>query len=236
MVVLALETSGRMGSVALCRDGGVLAERVVSQSLRHGAHLFTALEAIHADAGLRPAQVDLVAVSQGPGSFTGLRIGITAARTTARVLGKPILGVPSLHVVAENAPAEAAHVAVVLDAKRGEVYACCFARGPDGLTPQMPYRVVRPEALELPTPCVVLGDGLERHGAALRREGVTLADEAAWRPRAAVVARLAARRYAAGQRQDLYALAPIYLRRPEAEEVWERRFGSSRAPNGDEEL
>ncbi len=226
MVVLAIETSSRLGNVALWRDGRTLAERVVTQKLRHGARLFTALEEIHAEAALEPSQIALVAVSQGPGSYTGLRIGITAARMAAHVLGKPLLGVPSLDVIAENAPPGAANVAAVLDAKRGELYACLYARGAGGLERQTPYRVVRPEALELPTPCVVLGDGVAAHGEALRRDGVTLADEAAWRPRADVVARLAAGRYERGERHELHAVAPLYLRRPEAEEVWERRFGS----------
>ena len=136
MLVLALETSSRLGSVALWRDGRTLAERTVRQALRHGARLFTALEAVHAEAALEPRQVDLVAVSQGPGSYTGLRIGITAARTAARVLGKPLLGVPSLDVIAANAPADAAHVAAVLDAKRGELYAALYARGAEGLERQ----------------------------------------------------------------------------------------------------
>jgi len=227
MVVLAIETSSRQGSVALWREGRTLAERVVTQTLRHGAHLFAALEAIHDDAGLRPEAIDLVAVSQGPGSFTGLRIGITAARTTAHVLGKPILGVPSLDVIAQNAPPEAEHVAVLLDAKRGDVYACLFRRLGATLEPQMPYQVVRPQALELPSPCTVLGNGIRVHGEALPGDGLTLAPADAWVPRAPVVARLAAERFAQGQRHELHALAPLYLRRPEAEDVWERRHGKT---------
>ena len=73
----------------------------------------------------------------------------------------------------------------------------------------------------------VLGDAVRRHRGALAREGVTLGDEEQSRPSAAVVARLAAERYAAGERCELHALTPIYLRRPEAEEVWERTHGKS---------
>jgi tRNA threonylcarbamoyladenosine biosynthesis protein TsaB len=214
-----------MGQVALWADGRVLAEHTVTQSLRHGAHLFPALRRIHDEAGRRPGELDLVAVSQGPGSYTGLRIGITAARTIAYVLGRPILGVPSMDVIAENAPPEAEHVAVVLDAKRGEVYACVYSRTPVGLDRQMPYRVVRPEALDLPTPCVVLGDGIRKHGEVWQQGDVALGAEEDWEPRAESVARLAAQRYQAGERQGLHDLDPLYLRRPEAEDVWERRFG-----------
>ena len=276
MVVLAIETSSRQGSVALWQPGRAPVERTIAQGLRHGALLFVELRDAFAAAGLRPDDVDLIAVSQGPGSFTGIRIGLTAARTAAYVLRKPLLGVPSLDVLAENAPAEADSVATLLDAKRGEVYACLYARGrkpmtndgmtndesmpnaecriqaaepgpaatsredssdssfvirhssfqrppASGLVSVMPYQIIRPEALALPSPCYVIGDGIEQFRDVLSREGVTLAGEDAWRPRASALAQLAALRYERGERQDLHSLAPIYLRRPEAEEVWERK-------------
>ena len=227
MVVLAVETSSRVGSVALWADGRTLAERAASQALRHGVRLFVELREVHEAAGLRPADVGLIAVSQGPGSYTGLRIGLTAARTAAYVLDKPLLGVASLDVIAENAPPEWEHVAAVLDAKRGEAYAALYAHRAGELVRQTPYGVVRPEALELPPRCLVVGDAIERHRDALSRDGACLAAEDAWRPRASVVARLAAARYARGERQELHAVAPLYLRRPEAEEVWERKHGKS---------
>jgi tRNA threonylcarbamoyladenosine biosynthesis protein TsaB len=237
MVVLAIETSSQQGSVALWQAGRALGERTIAQGHKHGALLFVELREVFAEAGLQPGDVDLIAVSQGPGSFTGIRIGLTAARTAAYVLRKPLLGVPSLDVLAENAPAEAASVAVLLDAKRGEVYAGLFARRRRPMTnggmtndesmPNLelvsPYQVIRPEALVLPSSCTVIGDAIERFRDVLTREGVTLAGEETWRPRASVVARLAALRYERGERQDLHALAPIYLRRPEAEDVWERK-------------
>ncbi len=227
MLVLGIETSSRLGSVALWRDGRTLAERTIAQGREHGARLWIQLRDAFADAGLDPDQLDLIAVSQGPGSYTGLRIGLTAARTAAWTLGTAVLGVPSLDVIAQNAPPEAAHVAVLLDAKRKQVYACLYERSGGVLGAAMPYCVVRPEELELPTPCLVLGDAVRRHRGALAREGVTLGDEEQSRPSAAVVARLAAERYAAGERCELHALTPIYLRRPEAEEVWERTHGKS---------
>jgi len=223
MLVLGIETSSRLGSVALWRDGRALAERAIAQRLNHGALLFVELRRISQETGLRPSEVDLIAVSRGPGSYTGLRIGLTAARTAAYTLGRPLLGVASLDVLAENAPADAPNVATVLDAKRGEVYACLYARRGARLERRMPYAVVRPEELDLPVPCYVVGDAIERFGKALARQGVTLADEDAWRPRASVVARLAALRYEQGERIGLHELSPLYLRRPEAEEKWEQR-------------
>ena len=225
MVVLAIETSSTLGSVALWCDGRARAERVLSQRLNHGALLFVELRRIQDEAGLSPGDVDLIALSQGPGSFTGLRIGLATARTAAYVLEKPLFAVPSLDVLAENAPPETPAVATVLDAKRGEVYACCYARHDGRLARQMPYAVIRPDELELPEPCLVLGDAIARYRDALARPAATFGPEEAWRPQARVLARLAAERYAAGERQDIHAIEPLYLRRPEAEEVWERKHG-----------
>ena len=90
----------------------------------------------------------------------------------------------------------------------------------------MPYRVVRPEALELPSPCHVLGDAIVRYGDVFQRQGVTLAQQDDWRPRASAVARQGLERWRAGQRKGIHEIEPLYLRRPEAEEVWERRHGT----------
>jgi len=223
MRVLGIETSSRLGSVALWRDGCTLAERLIAQSHNHGALLFVELRQIFDEAGISPTDLDLVAVSQGPGSFTGLRIGITAARMAAHVLGVPVIGVPSLDVLAENAPPDAPHVATLLDAKRGEVYAGLYEREGGRLVPQMAHTVVCPDQLDLPSACLVLGDGCKLFHDGLTCQGATLAEEEMWRPHASVVARLGAERHEQGERHDLHSLTPIYLRRPEAEEVWERR-------------
>lgn len=223
MVVLAIETSSRLGSVALWRDGAVVGERTLAQSMNHGALLFSAAQRLQAEANLATSALDLVAVSLGPGSYTGLRIGLTAARTAAFALRKPLLGVPSLDVVAENAPADAGRVAVLLDAKRGQVYACYYERRAGRLERLTPYHVARPEALELRAGTLVLGDAALVYPAAVARPGVAVAPPGAWVPRAGVLARMAAQLFAAGERQELHAVEIIYLRRPEAEEVWERR-------------
>ncbi len=223
MIVLAIETSSKVGSVALWRDGAVLCERGLEQGPNHGSLLFGALAEVHRETGIEPAALDLIATGQGPGSYTGLRIGVTAARTAAYALGKPLLGVPSLDAAAGNAPDSAEHVVVVVDASRRQVYAALYARRGGRIERQAAIRVVRPEELELPTPCIVLGDGAERYGDVLARPGVAFAPRETWHPRASAVASLAAERFRAGERQGLHEVEVLYLRRPEAEDVWERR-------------
>ena len=127
---LAVETSGRIGGVAVGVGPAVLEARTFRTALRHAAELLPAVEGLCRDHGLRPDAVDEVYVSGGPGSFTGLRIGVTFARTLALACGAKIVRVPTLTVIAQNAleASEApATVAVVLDAKRRRIFAAVFA-------------------------------------------------------------------------------------------------------------
>src|SRR5689334_17417203 len=118
---LAIDTSSRVGSIAAARDGVVLAEEQFEHGLAHAAQIVPILDRLCRAQGWSPARdIDQLYVSAGPGSFTGLRIGITLAKTMALASGVKLVAVPSLRVLVENAPADANHVIVVLDAKRDQ--------------------------------------------------------------------------------------------------------------------
>jgi tRNA threonylcarbamoyladenosine biosynthesis protein TsaB len=203
------------------RDGRVLAEAAERETRSHTVSLPALVERVLADAGGRIEEVEGLAVSIGPGSFTGLRIGLALAKGLAFAGGLPLVGVPTLEalaLVADAAPGEV--VCAALDARKHEVYAACFRRGAgdDALARLGPDRVLRPEALaaELPSPCVLVGDAAEVYRDAFAGRAA-LRPFATYHPRGGVVARLGARRLAAGEGTDPGPLEPVYVRPPEAE-------------------
>ena len=173
----------------------------------------------------QPAGVELVAVTTGPGSFTGLRIGVTFAKVFAYAVGCQVLGVNTLEVIASRAPREASAFWVVLDAQRQQLFAAAFARFERGeLVSSQPTHVVDVEAwLENLSPGnTVTGPALAKLRARLPAE-VRALDAGLWQPTAEAVGTLAWKSYSAGRRDDVFTLVPQYFRRTAAEEQWERR-------------
>jgi tRNA threonylcarbamoyladenosine biosynthesis protein TsaB len=225
---LAIETSGRTGSVALAVDGAVVARDDFPHGLRHSAEMLPRIDALCRARGWSPADIGEVYLSVGPGSFTGLRIGVTLAKTLAMATGARLAAVPSVDVLARNAPPGAAHVVVALDARRGHVFAARFAVSSDGH-----WRTEEPGGLDVlpavlsrcPRPVHVVGDGIAANPAAVAPDdpGVVLTPPDAWRPRVEVVAELGYTRARDGLLADPDGVVPTYMRRPEAEEKWDER-------------
>src|SRR5882672_8375811 len=125
---LAIETSGRIGSVALIDEVGAIEEREFPHGLQHAAGLIPLIDELCAKRGWTPGDLREVYVSAGPGSFTGLRIGITLAKTLAFATGARLVAVPTMRGLVENASSEGLQAIVVLDAKREQVFAARFER------------------------------------------------------------------------------------------------------------
>ena len=220
MRILALETTETLGSVAAASGSTLLAEVRLNPTQRSAASLAPAMVAVLETVGWKPGDVELVAVTIGPGSFTGLRVGLATAKTFAYAVGARLLGVDTLETVAAGVPGDVAMLSAVIDAQRGEVVAQRFVRDPDAwLKPAGPQELLPVEAwLEGLTPEIrVAGPVLEKLVGRLPA-GVSAVDANFWRPTATQVARLAARLDAAGQRDDLWSLVPRYSRRSAAEE------------------
>lgn len=221
MNVLAIESSGPISSVTACRDDAVLAEKVLEGGMDHGRMLMGLIDRVVGLAGWdKRNDPGLIAVSRGPGSYTGLRVGIACAKTLASLLDKPLVGVCSLDALAENAPPDCDHVLTVLDAKRGQVYAAAYERrdgrfsrtaGPGVMTPSAALKFVEP-------PACAIGDGVARFRKEFSPPACRPLPEGLWRVRARMVARLGLVAFREGRREDPAALEPIYLRLPEAEE------------------
>src|SRR5262245_60606931 len=124
MLTLGIESAGPAGSVALARGEELIAERTLDRSgPRHAANLVVEIDALVRGAGRKIRDCELVAVSIGPGSFTGLRVGVVCAKTLSYALGCSLVAVDTLESIAENSPAEVSDVFVLSDAHRGELYA-----------------------------------------------------------------------------------------------------------------
>ncbi|MGE7696150.1 tRNA (adenosine(37)-N6)-threonylcarbamoyltransferase complex dimerization subunit type 1 TsaB [Lysinibacillus sp. NPDC094177] len=126
MIWLGIETANAPLSIAVIRDGKVIAEIVQNIKLTHSAGAMPAIEEVLAKAGLQPSELDAIAVSEGPGSYTGVRIGVTLAKTLAWTLKKPLVGISSLKSLAANASLYDGFICPIFDARRGNVYTAVY--------------------------------------------------------------------------------------------------------------
>lgn len=233
MNVLGIETSGPVCSVGLVGRDGVLSEWTVRGSKIHSVRLLPLIEGLLDEAGLLMPDLAGVAVTAGPGSFTGLRIGLAVAKTLAQVLNIPVVGVPALEVLAY--PLYGAKLVwVLVPARRGEVYAALYDCS--GGMGNYPEEIFPPASLETERliemvhangqPVFFVGEAAEIYGELLRRE---LGDQARLcpsmlnYPRGAVVAGMGRKRLQYGRGLDALALVPEYLRPPAAELLWQKQ-------------
>jgi len=126
MLILALESSAKPASAAVCSDGELLGMYFQNSGLTHSRTLLVMVESLLNNLGLTPSDIDLVAVSRGPGSFTGVRIGVSAAKGFAWGMDKPVCGVSTLEAMAYQAQEPGALLCPVMDARRGQVYNALF--------------------------------------------------------------------------------------------------------------
>jgi tRNA threonylcarbamoyladenosine biosynthesis protein TsaB len=131
MLILAIDTSTHAGSIALLRDSEVLAEVSTREDTPYSTRLFRDLELLQSRAQFCMNQIDVFAVAAGPGSFTGLRVGLTAVKGWAEVYGKPIAAVSGLEAIAAQTNASDDRISPFLDARRGYVFGSTYRRGPD---------------------------------------------------------------------------------------------------------
>jgi tRNA threonylcarbamoyladenosine biosynthesis protein TsaB len=222
MKILALDTVTKSCSVALTDNGSLSAELTTLKDQTHSKHLMELIHSVFEIAGFGVRDVDGFAVTIGPGSFTGLRIGISTIKGLAHAVGKPVVGISSLKALAWQC-ADRNHLIVpFLDARKGEVYwaTYCFERA--RLVQKSPARATAPEAAleHIKSPCVFIGNGAQ-----LYRQQITtqLGDLAHFAPkdkdilRASSIAFLSIERFNAGDTDEVAGLIPQYIRKSDAE-------------------
>ena len=224
-MILALDTTTRQGSCALLSGDTVLRERSNDAAPTHAAHLPGDLMVLLDDAGLSLGAIDAFAVATGPGSFTGLRVGIATMQGLAFAEGKPLYGVSALDALAAVAAPEAhgGRITAWIDAWRGEVYEATYERGNAVDEPV----IARPEQLLTAAApgTLFIGDGAATHAGVIRQAlgGDARLASPVDPPIAGAIARLAAAIAAAGDRPGPDTIRPLYVRRSDADRTRDDR-------------
>lgn len=222
-IILALENSGMCGSVALVAPGLCLAEYSLTSTATHSQRLLPSIQQIMAETGVTWGSVAAIAISAGPGSFTGLRIGLTTAKGLAMASGRPLIAVSSLDTLATQMPWTDKLICPVLDARKQEVYSACYRCDGDGaprriseivaITPSKLAQTINEDVL-------FLGDGAGIYQDVLQ-EGVrgraSFASPEIFFLRAAALGRAALTKFQQHDFLDTASATPDYIRPSEAE-------------------
>lgn len=221
MLTLAIESSGKSASVALARDDESPIERIVGDTgRRHAQTLVSEIAALFRESNTSVGQCDLIAVSIGPGSFTGLRVGVVAAKTLAYAAGARLVAVDTFEAIAAKSPPDVSQVDVIADAQRGGLFCGRYKRVNGTVWTRIgEIEVVDAEqwARSRSKGDMLSGSGIERIRAFLPESAKELSAEC-WTPSATSVACIGRRLSDAGELADSFTLEPFYLRPSAAEE------------------
>jgi tRNA threonylcarbamoyladenosine biosynthesis protein TsaB len=222
MIVLAVDTATKSCSVAIVNQGSLLAELTTVSDQTHSRHLLKMISSVIETAGLTTSELDGFAVTVGPGSFTGLRIGISSIKGLAVARHKPVVGISSLEALAAQTAPCSCLVCPLLDARKGEVYFSRYRWKNADLIKECEEMVSAPEPMlaDVHEPCVFVGSGARLYQEMIKTklgERAHFAAESQNIIRAATLARLALIRFADQATDDVDRLVPHYVRKSDAE-------------------
>jgi tRNA threonylcarbamoyladenosine biosynthesis protein TsaB len=227
MYVLGIETSTMSGSVAIITADRLIAENTLNTRTTHAERLLSAIDHLLQTVSLSIQQIDGIAVGLGPGSFTGLRIGVTTAKSLAYSIQKPLVGIPSLDALASQYLFTNLLICPMLDARKREVYTALYRNDGAIVERVSEYAVITPEHVlrDLTEPVMFLGDGVFPYRQMIETtlgHHALFADAARMLPRGSLIAKLGCDRLIAGEHDDWFALTPLYIRQSDAEIHWEK--------------
>jgi tRNA threonylcarbamoyladenosine biosynthesis protein TsaB len=230
VIVLGIDTATRQTSVALGSDTGPLAHMAITAGRSHAEVAAPAIEQLLEWSETPRSHLGGIAVGIGPGLFTGLRVGVQTARTLAQVLTIPIIGIPSLDVLAFTLRDARRPIGAVIDARRGEVFYAMYRPVPGGVTRRTEYAVLSPDGLvaELQArgeEILLVGDGALRYRRELSALGgqVEFASPTLAYPQAAALVELSIPRLEREEFDRVADVLPLYLRKSDAEIAWDQR-------------
>ncbi len=228
-MLLAIDTSSFVLSCALAEEDKLVAEWTVQQKMTHSEQLIPHMDIMLKDAGVDKKEITAVAVSKGPGSFTGLRIGLVTAKTMACLWNVPVIGVDTLEALAYNLAGSETFALPMADAQRGNVYAAIYGVfseiWQEKKTEAAPIDQVIEAAIRHGGPMVVLGEGADIYKDKIIAAGLRPALPQNRCCRASSVAMAAWKKLKKGEADDPLTLLPNYIRRSEAEVQWEKKQG-----------
>ena len=228
MLILGIETSTKTGSVAVLNEENLVAQYTLNIEITHSERLMATVDRMLEDSAIAITDIDGFAVSIGPGSFTGLRVGLSTVKGLAFVTKKPVAAVPTLRALAWNLSQAAYPVCPLLDARKNEVYAALYEFHDADLVQVMEEKAISIAGLRTRITGKTLFTG---EASRIYRKQIeeTLGDRAwfapvsACYPSAASVAEIGLSMIRNGETAEPDSLIPLYIRRPEAEVAWEKR-------------
>jgi tRNA threonylcarbamoyladenosine biosynthesis protein TsaB len=231
-VILALEAATNCGSLALVAEGRTLAEYSLNSSTTHSRRLLAGIEWLLDQCGLGWPQIAAIAVSLGPGSFTGLRIALSTAKGLCMAAEKPLIGVETLAGLAVQFPFSSLPICPIIDARKNEIYTALFRCNRQGFPEKTTEAmVIKPERLAefITSPTLLAGDALPLYGGMLKEmlgENARLAPPEICFARAAAIGSAAWHLYRQGAFLDPATAVPVYVRASDAE----LHFGEKKMP------
>jgi len=224
MIVLGIDSSTQVNTVALLQDGQLLCETVLNTKRNHSQRLMPMVDMLLKEAELGVENIDGVAVSLGPGSFTGLRIGMTTGKALAWSLNKPIVGISSLDGIAFNVQGATGIICPILNARRSQVYTAIYKMDKGEPKRISDYMAIEPmeliKELKNHKQITLLGDGIEEFISIFAEnleKSLIIPSSANRLPRASHIAYLGWKRLLKGEQDDVINLAPLYVRNADAE-------------------
>jgi tRNA threonylcarbamoyladenosine biosynthesis protein TsaB len=240
MYILGIDTSSMVATVALLSEEKLIAEYIVNNKKNHSEKLVLVLDRVLEDGGIALEEVDAIAVARGPGSFTGIRIGMACAQGISHALDKALIGINTLDGLAYNLMGEGSLLCPAVDAQRGEVYTSLYRWENGNLKRLRDYEVAKAvelveELMKMSERVVVLGDGaplikgflneIAGDGQKSGSNNICIAPPAFLMPRASSIAAAGLKEYVNGNFDNCFSIKPFYIRKSHAEEKWEERHG-----------
>ncbi len=228
MLWLGIDTSNGPLSIALVRDGYVLIEENATMNIRHSHRAMPVIERLFHEADVTPKELDAIAVSEGPGSYTGVRIGVTIAKTLAWTLNKPLIGIPSVKILAAPFYSFDGYICPIIDARRSNVYTGLYRVKNGQVEEVLSERHTNIEAWlkelteTVKEPILFTGQDVMTYQEVLQEnfgDKLQIAPKRFWAPRATDLVALAMQRT---EEDDVHTFVPEYSRLAEAEANWQK--------------